>query len=281
MANIIDCIYNLVTNPINHLTAYYQGRNRANNSGDALEEYVKDLFCNSFNMKTNERLEKLQKVFSYLGNNSNPPDAMLKGGDAIEVKKIETNGAALALNSSYPKHTLHVSSPMISSACKSAETWSEKDMIYVVGVVDKKTNDLKHLCMVYGLDYCASEEHYAKMKTIIKNGVESISGVEFAESQELGRINKVDPLGITYMRVRGMWGIENPWNVFSYVYKRNLSKDFNFMCIINDEKWNTFSNTTKIENLKNVDGFAINDVKIKNPDNPAQLRNAKLITYEK
>lgn len=280
MANIIDAIYNLVTNPINHLTKYYQGRNRANNSGDALEEYVKDLFCNSFNMEANARLEKLQEVFSYLGNNSNPPDAMLKKGDAIEVKKIETEGAALALNSSYPKHTLLASSPMISTACKNAEIWNKKDMIYIVGVVNKHTNDLKHLCMVYGLDYCASEECYARIKTTIKNGVESISGVEFADSKELGRINRVDPLGITYMRVRGMWGIDNPWSVFDYVYKRNKSKDFNFMCIINEEKWNTFKNVVLIENIE-TDGFVIKDVKIKNPDNPAQLRNAKLITYTK
>lgn len=280
MANIIDAIYNLINNPINHLTEYYHGRNRANNSGDALEEYVKDLFCNSFNMKADERLEEQQKVFSYLGNNNNPPDAMLKGGDAIEVKKIETDGAALALNSSYPKHTLKVSSPMISSACKSAEIWSEKDMLYVVGIVDKSTNDLRHLCMVYGLDYCASEECYARINTTIKNGVESIPGVDFAESKELGHINRIDPLGITYMRIRGMWGIDNPWKVYSYAYERNKYKKFNFMCIINDAKWNTFNNTERIENL-NIDGFAIKEIRIKNPDNPAQLRNAKLITYEK
>jgi hypothetical protein len=169
---------------------------------------------------------------------------------------------------------------MISSACKQAENWSEKDMIYVVGVVDKNTNDLKHLCMVYGLDYCASEECYARIKTTIKNGVESIPGVEFAESKELGHINRVDPLGITYMRVRGMWGIDNPWSVFDYVYKRDMSKQFNFMCIINMEKWNTFTNTSLIENL-NINGFEIKDVKVKNPDNPAQLRSAKLITYSR
>lgn len=99
---------------------------------------------------------------------------------------------------------------MISSACKSAEQWAEKDIIYTVGVVDKNTNDLKRLCMVYGLDYCASDECYSRIKTTIKNGVEAIPGIEFAESRELGHINKVDPLGITYIRVRGMWGIENP-----------------------------------------------------------------------
>ena len=276
--NIINAIYNLVNHPVVKLVEYYQGRNRANNSGDALEEYIKDLFANSFEMNENDRLEKLSEVFSYLGNNSNPPDAMIRGGDAIEVKKIETNNAALALNSSYPKHILSSNSQMISTACKSAEEWTEKDMIYAVGVVDKTNNNLKHLSMVYGLDYCASEECYSRIKKTIKDGVEAIPGVEFAESKELGHINRVDPLGITYMRVRGMWGIENPWKVFDYVYQRDFSKSFTFMCVINNDKWNTFDNTALITNFHN-DDFEIKNVRVKNPDNPAKLVDAKLITF--
>lgn len=276
--NIIDAIIHLVNNPVIHLTEYYQGRNRANNSGDALEEYVKDLFANTFNMEETARLERISEVFSYLGNNSNPPDAMLWDGDAIEVKKIESPNSALALNSSYPKQKLSSDSNMISSACRNAENWKEKDIIYVVGVV--KNLDLKHLCMVYGLDYCANDECYGRIKSTIKNGVESIQGVEFAETNKLGRINKVDPLGITYLRVRGMWGIENPWNVFEYIYKRNMDKDFNFMCIINDDKWHEFNNTKILIDLANTNEFLnIEEIKIKNPDNPAQLRRAKLITF--
>ncbi len=274
--NIINAIYNLANNPVVNVVSYYSGRNRANNAGDALEEYVKDLFANTFDMQENARLERINEVFSYLGNNSNPPDAMLRNGDAIETKKIESNGSALALNSSYPKHNLKSSSPMISNACRSAENWTEKDMIYAVGVVNGE--ELKHLAMVYGLDYCASEECYSRIKATIKNGVEAIPGVEFSETKELGHINKVDPLGITYMRVRGMWGIENPWRVFDYVYQRDFTKSFNFMCIINEGKWKTFDNTELITSL-NVPGFSISDVRIKNPDNPARLVNAKLITF--
>jgi hypothetical protein len=276
--NIINAIINLVNNPVTHLLNYYQGHNRANNAGDALEEYIKDLFANSFDLPENKRLERISRVFSYLGNNSNPPDAMLLNGDAIEVKKIESETAALALNSSYPKHTVKASDPMISAASKRAENWTEKDIIYAVGVV--RNNNLKHLCMVYGLDYCASAECYIRIKATIKNGVETIPGIEFAESRELGHINKVDPLGITYMRVRGMWGIVNPWEVFSYVYKRNPKRNFNFMCIINNEKWATFDNTSELEALsKNNANLTISDIKIKNPDNPARLVNAKLIAF--
>lgn len=281
MANIIDAIITLVNNPITKITEYYQGRNRANNAGDALEEYTKDLFANSFGMNEAERLKKIESVFSYLGNTNNPPDAMLWNGDAIEVKKIEANNSALALNSSYPKQKLFSESKMINKGCRDAENnqWAEKDMIYTIGVVDKE-NNLRHLCMVYGLDYCADEEVYSRIKSTIKQGVESIQGVDFTESKELGHINKIDPLGITYMRIRGMWGIENPWKVFSYVYERNLEKNFTFMSIINEEKWNTFTNQQCLIDLsmKN-NSLQIKDVRIKNPDNPAQLRNAKLIEF--
>ena len=274
--NIIDAIYNLVNNPVVQLVEHYNTRNRANNAGDALEEYIKDLFSNSFNMTETEKLVKWNEVFSYLGNDRNPPDAMLRGGDAIEVKKIESDNSALALNSSYPKHTLRADSRMISTACRNAEKWTEKDMIYAVGVV--RNNRLKHLCFLYGLDYCASDECYSRIKQTIKAGVESIAGVGFSETNELGRINCVDPLGVTYLRVRGMWGIDNPWNVFSYVYQRDLNKKFDFMCIINEKKWNTFENTELLSQITDPQ-FLIKDIRIKHPDNPANLINAKLITY--
>lgn len=276
--NIINAIINLVNKPVTELQEHYSDRNRANSMGNALEEYIKDLFANTFNDEETERLEKIQETFSYLGNNSNPPDAMLWNGDAIEIKKIESNNSALALNSSYPKQKLYANSSMISTTCKNAENWIEKDIIYAVGVVSGKR--LKHLCFIYGLDYAASNETYTRIKETLKAGVENIPGFEFAETKELGRVNRVDPLGITYLRVRGMWGIENPWTVFNYVYSRDFTKDFNFMCIINEEKWNTFSNVLDLEQIVGtVDGFEIQNIKIKNPDNPAQLKKAKLIKF--
>lgn len=274
--NIIDAIFHLVNQPITDLKSTHQAKNRTNQAGVALEEYMKDLFANSFGLSETERMKKHSEIFSYLGNDSNPPDAMLKNGDAIEVKKIESKNSALALNSSYPKHKLVANSSMISTACRNAEKWTEKDIIYMVGVV--KEMSLQHLCMVYGLDYCASDECYSRIKSTIKNGVESIQGVEFAETDELGRVNRVDPLGITYLRVRGMWGIENPWSVFKYIYQRDFSKKFNFMCLINQEKWNEFKNTNLLLTLKH-ENLKITDVEIKDPNNPAMLKPAKLITF--
>lgn len=48
MVNIIDAIINLVNNPIIEIKNFYNERNRANSVGDSLEEYIKDLFVNSF-----------------------------------------------------------------------------------------------------------------------------------------------------------------------------------------------------------------------------------------
>ena len=49
MANIINAIINIANNPILELKSFYSARNRANNMGEALEEYVKDLFAGSIN----------------------------------------------------------------------------------------------------------------------------------------------------------------------------------------------------------------------------------------
>ena len=280
--NILRAIINLVKTPKYELKEFYTNHNRANSMGDALEEYIKDIFAGTYTITDEQkRLKMISESFSYLGNNSNPPDAMLKNGDAIEVKKIENNNSSLALNSSYPKHKLYADSPMISIHCKDAEDWNEKDIIYAVAVVDN--NKLLNLSFVYGLDYCASEETYTKIKAKIKDGVEAIPGVEFAETRELGRVNKVDPLGITYLRVRGMWGIENPWTVFKYVYEKDLNSEFNFFSIINEEKYSEFNKEDRkeFEDFVNNSDLSMIKIKIKNPDNPAILKNAYLITYNK
>lgn len=278
--NIINAIINIVKNPILDLKGYSTGHNRANNMGEALEEYIKDLFSGTvFEKDETKRIEIISEVFSYLGNTNNPPDSILKGGDAIEVKKIENKSSSLALNSSYPKAKLYSNSSMITDACRNCEEWKEKDIIYAIGTCEK--NKLTSLIFVYGEDYAAEKKIYENVKNKVKLGIESIGGLEFSETNEIGRINRVDPLGITYFRIRGMWGIENPVKVFDYIYKRDDSKQFNFMALINEDKYNSFPNRKELENLakKNKD-LEIKDVKIKNPNNRAKLKKAKLIIFK-
>ena len=280
MKNIIDAICSIVESSNFKIHAYYQARNRANAMGEALENYVKDVFAGTFGEEDTANRERIwSEVYSYAGNQNNPPDIMIKGGDAIEVKKVESYSSTLALNSSYPKDKLYSDNPMITETCKSCEEWSVKDMIYVIGVVESSTNSLKTLAMVYGTDYCADKATYEKVQSIIKGGINSIPDVEFGETRELGRINRVDPLGITSLRVRGMWQIENPLKVFKSHFQRG-NDDFALMVIINDEKFNQFENVDRLYKLAQENtNLVIKDIAIKNPNNTVKLISAKLITY--
>lgn len=284
LVTIIDAITNLITNPVVELNAEYVNlRNRANNTGEALEQYVKDLFAGTINDDEITRMQKHSEVYSYTGNQNNPPDFMIRGGDAVEVKKIESPNSSLALNSSYPKAKLYADSPMITSACRNSEDWDVKDIIYAVGVVDKGRNKLNSLALVYGEDYAASQEIYDRVRVKIREGILTIPDVEFnSATKELGRVNRVDPLGITYLRIRGMWGIENPFKVFSYVYERDFNKEFNFMAIINERKWETLEGTQELVDLINrTEGANIERLPIKLPNNPSVLRYAYVISFRK
>ena len=281
MTNILQALKNLTENPITDISARYQanGRNRANNMGEALEAYVKDLFCNTFNIQDEtEKNRVCSEQFSYIGNQNNPPDLMIANGDAIEVKKIESVGSQIALNSSYPKDKLYSDSPMITQDCRECENWREKDIIYIVGAMQQ--DKLKALWFVYGDCYAASKDIYERIKNKISEGVNSLPDVEFSETKELGRVNKVDPLGITYLRIRGMWGIDNPLHVFEYITNIERDSDLTINAIMLTEKYNSFpeSDRQAIENIA-LDNFTISDVEIKSPNNPARLLGAKLIKF--
>ena len=276
--NVIDAICEIVNTKQYNVRAYAVANNRANAEGDALEGYIKDVFAGVVNGGNSAaRDEKLSECFSYLGNTNNPPDIMIRGGDAIEVKKITKITSGIALNSSYPKSKLFADSRMINKTCRECEEWSEKDMLYATGVVNK--GGLKLLMFVYGQDYCADKEVYERAYNAIKKGVKRINGVEFGETKELGRVNRVDPLGITYLRMRGMWHIENPFKLFNKYYTNN-NADFRLIAIINKDKYNSFDNKEQLEQLvERTPEMSISDIKIKNPNNPAQLREAKIIVY--
>ncbi len=278
MTNILEAIYNIVNQKDFQIKEFYSGLNRANNMGEALENFIKDAFAGTFDTQNEmERLEIFNQKFSWLGSQNNPPDIMIKGGDAIEVKKIQGNGSSLALNSSYPKADLRHTSTMITKECKSCENWEIKDMIYCVGNVDNE--NLKSLWLVYGSVYCAKHETYQRIKTTISEGIKTIPNVVFSETKELGRVNQVDPLGITNLRIRGMWQIEHPKKVYHYLHTSD-KQEFELVCIIPNEKYQSFpkESRSKLENIKE-NGFSIKDSKVKNPNNPAQLIDCKLIKF--
>lgn len=280
MSNTICAIINLINNPQLDLVDYYNNKNRANSTGASLEEYVKDLFAGTmFEDDEIKRDKQIDEVFSYIGSDSKPPDAMLRGGDAIEVKKHETANKDLQLNSSYPKCKLKANSKMISKACKEAEKgdWI-KDLLYVVGHVENK--QLKSLFMVYGVDYAASDDVYFGVKKEIQDWIKQMEDFEFEETEELARINMIDSLSITKLRVRGMWILQNPWKVFDYEANLDTNKKFEFCAIINKIKYESFPEHKALEDLVGkIEGLAINDIKIKDPNNSEKLIAAKMIRF--
>ena len=278
MSNILKAIINIANNPIAQLKDTYSGRNSINNIGEALEAYIQDAFANTISeTDPARRNERIAEVFSYLGNQHNPPDIILSGGDAIEVKKIQSKGTAIALNSSYPKNKLHSDDSKITDTCRECEIWNVKDIIYAIGVTDD--TNLKHLWLVYGDCYAASRDIYARIGKTIQEGVKEIQDIEFAQTKELGRVNRVDPLGITNLRIRGMWHIDNPLKVYKEYYETDNSEVFSLACIMREDKFHVLDSDDQ-EAIFNHDEIKITDIKIKNPDNPAKLINAKLITLE-
>ncbi len=274
-SNILKALLNISkgTNDLKEVVKY---ENRIVNVGYALETYIRDAFCAvPGSLDDAERDNAYSVVFSYLANQNNPPDAMIKTGDAIEIKKINGwNSGDVALNSSYPRSKLYSNSTLITQKCRDAEKgWKEKDMIYAIGnIVGKK---IGMLSFVYGDCYAADKEVYEKVASTVKNSIE-LEGLEAGDTRELGRVNRVDPLGITYLRVRGMWGIKAPASVFKQHIKIDKNKEFIVFAIMKSQKYLSFSK----EDRKAIEysDYEVNDIKIKDPNNAAKLVDSKLIT---
>lgn len=249
-----------------HQVLDIKGNNRVNQLGSGLELYIRNLFIDDKDLDK-DKID-YSNYFSYIGNSSNPPDLILKNGDAIEIKKIESSASSLALNSSNPKNKLFSNSELITKQCRNCEEWVEKDMLYIIGTV--KLGSLQKLWMVYGDCYCADNELYEKIKTKLQQGIQDLPNIEFSKTKELGKIKKIDPLGITDLRIRGMWNIENPTKVFRYL----PDSDVNLLVL--ETKYNSFDSQDR-KQIEDNSVITVLDVDIKDPNNPVRLLKAKLI----
>ena len=87
-------------------------------------------------------------------------------------------------------------------------------------------------------------------------------------------------MGITNLRIRGMWQIQNPRRVFSYLHTAS-SSIFELVAIIPTSKYDSFptESKTKLETLGNPN-LTFQNVQVKDPNNPANLIEAKLIVFK-
>ena len=280
--NLLTAIKNISDFKTNDLRNYFTTYAiRINAVGEQLEYYVKDAIRGSFkSAKAQKDTDRYKGIFSYLGNQNNPPDLIIKSGDAFEVKKIQTFKASLALNNSPPKDRLSCKDPRITSECRKVDggQWRSKEIFYVIGWVEK--GKIKYLYFVHGRCYAAEKEIYERRAVGLKRNIDNyfaLEGLEATRTSELGRINRMDPLGITNFRIRGMWEIQNPIKVFSYVYNYNKRRDFSLAALMLKSKFDSFPKED-IDSLMADDQINLRDVEIKNPNNPAELIDAKLIT---
>ena len=280
--NILKALNNIAKIKSFKMTELYSGKNRVNNVGTALEYFIKDAFCSSIDVSEIENKDKIHSNFlSYLGNQNNPPDFVIRNSDAVEVKKIGGLVGSIALNSSYPKSKLHSDDVRILQSCKNCDggSWSKKDIMYVVGSVTE--SKIKTLWFVYGDCYAADREVYEKTLKSISRQVHGIDHLEFtAETNEIAGVRKIDPLGITYLRVRGMWGIETPHKVFGSLTDYDRSSEFSAYALMLDEKYKSFPKKDR-EEIESNPQIKIKSVEVRSPNNPANYLKAKLISITK
>lgn len=280
MSNILQAFINIVNNYQINISNVTQGNNRANNMGEGLESYIKDAFSGTF-QETDKKIkkQKFRDTFSYEGSKTRIPDLILKNSDAIEIKKTEVLGD-LQLNSSHPKAILYANQN-ISNECRQCEEnpWNEKDIIYTMGHIPKKSKNLKSLWMVYGTCYAANKNVYQDVEKEVKTTLKTTANLDIdINGKELGKIKNIDSLKITYLRIRGMWVIKHPSKVFDDLYEQT-TEIFSLIAIIPIDKYNNFPSIDK-KVIENMDGITITDEVISDPNNAANPLNIKLLVFK-
>ncbi|MFK7982235.1 MAG: NgoPII family restriction endonuclease, partial [Saprospiraceae bacterium] len=278
MANILEAIFNISTlspNKIKEITL-------ASNGSKSLEIFIKNSFAgvNSTDNE-NEKSNKYSNFFSFEGNKTDSPNLIIKGGDAIEIKKTKNIKSDIQLNSSYPKAKLKSNSPITNKHCRNCEEWNEKDIIYIIGHIPRKTKKLSSLWLTFGNIYAADEEIYTFVENLILDSLDEIGNITFSKTKEICRVNYIDPLKITNIKIRDvcLFQLQPPVKVYNYVYEYQPHLNFQLVAFIPTKKYLSFPNESrnKIEFSTEIN---IQEVHIKDPNNIVNLIPCKLITFE-
>lgn len=298
MSNIINAIINI----INHRQAFNGAiiagnANIMNARGVTLEHFVRDAFAGTFgNPGGNQRWANT--CFSYLGGGNTPPDMILMGSDAIEVKK-ENNVGQLQLNSSFPMDKLYRNNPKLSNAASNCDggNWISKDILYVIGTDPHTQIGPDKLWMIYGDCLSASPQVFQAIENDITNAVQAIPNYNWTPTNELAKAVNVDPLGMVDLRVRAMWLLQHPNDLFQscigtciqqnggnyanpQIFTYNKNAPFQMYVLMALSKFNSLPQVD-IQNIlnKKSNNLLIEDVTISNPNNPAVSLACKLICY--
>lgn len=126
-----------------------------------------------------------------------------------------------------------------------------------------------------GRCYAANSEVYSRIADTISNSVIS-ADLEFNPTNELGRVNRVDPMGITDLRIRGLWQIQHPIKVFGQHYRPVIGR-LGLAAIMLESKYDSYP----IEDRKKIEdstAISLDRIKINDPNNPANKLDAVLLS---
>jgi hypothetical protein len=281
--NILTAIKNISDFKTNNLREYFKDYppSQVKTVRQQIEYYVKNAISGTLNSKKNKKLaDRYNGVFSYLGNKNKPPDMILQGGDAVVIKTIKTNRGSLTINNSPPKDRLMWNDPWIVENCRMIDggQWNSKDLFYVIGWVENRR--MKYLIFIQGSCFIPEEKIYTEkindLQKNIHNYLES-EGLETKRTIGLGKVDGMDPLGITGLRIKGVWRIKNPLKVFPDIMSLKKKQEFTLIGLMLKNKFDSFPKKD-IDAIVNDRKIEIADVKIRDPNNSQKNLNAKLIS---
>lgn len=281
MVNLLTAVDRFSNLDSYSLERIYSSDNRINRVGDQLEYFTQDLFCGSFQMDKDEKLKKYSEYFSWLGTKNHPPDFIIEGSDAFEVKKTTSKAGSIQLNSSIPHQKLRSDNKRITKECRACEDgrggWEEKDFGYVLGRVTRGSGELDFLWIVYGDCWAAEEQVYKNLSENISTKLnEAVETLEYGElsqdTNELGKVRKADPMGRTKLRMRGMWIMDHPAKYFKK-HVENYSEKINdstpLFAVMRKEKFESYPQEDRNRVLENHD-VKLREIDVPNPSNPAE-----------
>lgn len=236
-----------------------QPRGSLGSTGKPFEIFAKNMFAGCLGALPAKVDDAWKRTFSWLGSLNAPPDFMVWGGDAVEVKQQGGVGQ-IALNSSPPKQVLRVDDPRIEEGCRVCEPWVQKDFVYFIG----KTNPeyVEALWLIDGR--CVSDDS-EKYDLIFDNLSMTVSNLGGQPTNELGRFNKVDTLKSTSLRVRAMWSIDHPATTFKSFLVPVQKGRFVLNVLVSADKWDSYSEDEiqGLNELTNI-GLTISELEIPN-----------------
>jgi hypothetical protein len=281
--NILTAIKNISNFKTNNMGEYFKdyAGNKIKTARQQMEYYVKDAISGSFNsVKDKKPTDRYNGLFSYLGSKTQPPDMIIRGGDALVIKTIKTYKGSFTINNSPPKDRLMWNDPWIIKNCRRIDggQWTSKDLFYVIGWIEKKR--MKYLNFIQGSCFLPEQKFWNKKTDDLKKNIYKYlesEGLESNRTIALGKVTNIDPLAITNLRIKAVWRIKNPLKIFSDTFSYDKKQEFTLIALMLKNKFDSFPKKD-IDAIMKDKQIEIEDVKIKNPNNPQKKIDAKLIT---